>query len=236
MPDFMVMILADESRDAQLAPAEMKALVEGHSAYEEKLRAASAFLDAARLRPSAEGRRVSVRDGKARVEIGPFAETPFAGYYLLQAESLDAATKLAEDCPMVPGGALDVRPIMGGKLPPGKSDAQGRIFAFAVLGNAASEQGWIDVMDRIEANSSRNNFPTDRMLGGVRLHAPSRGRRVSAGGQQRALFDGPFLESKEVIGGLFFIRMASIEEAVTWASESEFVKIGAVEIRELWRS
>jgi hypothetical protein len=236
MPDFMVMILADESRDAQLPPAEMKALVEGHSAYEEHLRAASAFLDAERFRPSAEGRRVSVRTGKARVEIGPFAEGPLAGYYLLQAESLDAAVKLAEGCPMAPGSALDVRPIVGGKLRPGKSDAQGRIFAFAVLGNAASEEGWIDVMDRIEASGSRNKFPSDGMLGGVRLHAPSRGRRVVTSGQQRATFDGPFLESKEVIGGLFFIRMASVQEAVTWASESEFAKIGAVEIRELWRS
>lgn len=235
MLDFMVMILADESRDAQLAPAEMKALVEGHSAYEETLRSASAFLDAELLRPSVEGRRVCVRDGKARVEIGPFAEGPLAGYYLVQAESLDAAQMLAEGCPMAPGSALDVRPIMAGKLRPGKSDAQGRVFAFAVLGSAANEQGWIDVMDRIDA-SNRSNFPSDRMLGGVRLHAPSRGRRVVTSGNQRAIFDGPFLESKEVIGGIFFMRLANIEEAVTWASEMEFVKIGAVEIRELWRS
>ncbi len=235
MPDFMVMISADESRDAQLRAAEMKALVEGDSAYEEKLREVSAFLDAERLRPSAEGRRVSVRDGEVRVEIGPFGEVALAGYYLVQADSLDAAVKLADECPMAPGSALDVRPVMTGKLRPGKSDAQGRIFAFAVLGSAANEQGWIDVMDRIDA-SSRDNFPNDRMLGGVRLHAPSQGRRVVASGNQRAIFDGPFLESKEVIGGLFFMRMTSIEEAVRWASETAFVKIGAVEIRELWRS
>lgn len=235
MPDFMVMMLADESRDTQLTVAELKALVEGHSAYEEKLRGVSAFLDAERLRPSSEGRRVSVRDGKARVEIGPFGEAALASYYLVQADSLDAAVKLADQCPMAPGSALDVRPVMTGKLRPGKSNAQGRIFAFAVLGSAANEQGWIDVMNRIEA-SSRSSFPTDCMLGGVRLQAPSSGRRVVASGHQRAIFDGPFLESKEVIGGLFFIRMASLEEAVRWASETEFVKIGAVEIRELWRS
>ncbi len=235
MPDFMVMVLADESRDAELAPAQMKALVEGHSAYEETLRAASAFLDAERLRPSAEGRRVSVRDGKARVDRGPFAEGALAGYYLVQAESLGAAAKLAEGCPLAPGSALDVRPVMAGKLRPGKSDAQGRVFALAVLGSAANEPGWIDVMDRIDA-STRTNFPTDRMLAGVRLEAPSRGRRVVTSGHQRAIFDGPFLETKEVIGGVFFMRWASIEEAVTWASEREFVRIGAVEIRELWRS
>ena len=213
----------------------MRGQVEGHSAYEENLRAASVFLDAERLRPSAEGRRVSVRDGKARVEIGPFGEAAFAGYYLVQALSLDAAMKLADECPMAPGSALDVRPVMAGKLRPGKSDAQGRIFAFAVLGSAENEQGWVDVMDRIDA-SSRTNFPNERILGGVRLEAPSRGRRVVASGNQRAIFDGPFLESKEVIGGLFFVRMGSLDEAVRWATETAFVTIGVVEIRELWRS
>ncbi len=238
MPEFMVMILANETEEAQLAPSETKALVEGHSAYERKLRAASAYLDGERLRPSAEGRRVSVRDGQAHVEAGPFAESAgfaLAGYYLVKAESLDAAVELAEQCPMAPGTSLDVRPLMKGHLEPEKGSQQGRVFAFAVLGKAESEQAWIDVMDRIDA-STRDNFPAQRLLGGVRLHAPGRGRRVTADGGRRAVFDGPFLESKEVIGGLMFMRMASMEEAVDWAMETEHVKYGAVEIRELWRS
>src|SRR4051794_8870513 len=109
MPDYMVMILANEAEEGQLPPSEIKALVEGHSAYERKLRSASAYLDGERLRPSSEGRRVSVRDGQTRVEAGPFAETPLGGYYLVQAESLDAAVALTEQCPMPPGTSLDVR-------------------------------------------------------------------------------------------------------------------------------
>jgi hypothetical protein len=50
------------------------------------------------------------------------------------------------------------------------------------------------------------------------------------------MLDGPFLESKEVIGGLFFLRMTSIDEAVAWAAESRFVVHGTLEIRELWRT
>src|SRR5437016_2962750 len=111
MPEFMVMILANEAEEGQLAPSETKALVEGHSAYERKLRAASAWLDGERLRPSAEARRVSIRDGQPRVDTGPFAEAPLAGYYLVQAENLDAAVALAEQCPMAPGTSLDVRPL-----------------------------------------------------------------------------------------------------------------------------
>jgi hypothetical protein len=124
---------------------------------------------------------------------------------------------------------------MKGRHQPDKTSQQGRVFGYAVLGNASNEQGWIDVMDRID-ESTQGGFPDDRFLGGVRLEAPGRGRRVASVGGRRAVFDGPFLESKEVIGGLFFMRMASLEEAVDSASRTAFVRHGALEIRELWRS
>ena len=235
MPQFMVMILENEAEERKLAPSETKALVEGHSAYEQKLRAASSYLDGGRLRPSAEGRRVGNRDGQPRIEAGPFGDKALGGYYVLEAEKLDAAVGLAKECPMSPGGELDVRPLMKGRHQPDKASQQGRVFGYVVLGNAPNERGWIDVMDRID-ESTRDGFPADKFLGGVRLEAPGRGRRVASAGGRRAVFDGPFLESKEVIGGFFFLRMASVEEAVDWASRSEFVKHGAVEIRELWRS
>ncbi len=90
-------------------------------------------------------------------------------------------------------------------------------------------------MDRIDAGT-RDTFPSDRFLGGARLHAPTQGKRVTATGGRRAVFDGPFLESKEVIGGIFFMRMSTVDEAVRWAGQTEFMKHGALEIRELWRS
>ncbi len=236
MSQFMVMIHENEAAEAALTPSETKALLEGHAAYEQKLRAASAYLDGERLRPSAEGKRVSHRDGQPRVDAGPFADKALSGYYVLDAASLDAAVELAQQCPVSPGAELDVRPLMKGRLAPDKASQRGRVFAFAVLGSAPNEQGWVDVMDRVDNESTRDLFPGGRFLAGVRLEAPGRGRRVASTGGRRAVFDGPFLEGKEVIGGLFFMRMASLDEAVQWASQTAFVKHGAVEIRELWRS
>jgi len=235
MPDFMVLILESEASGAALAPLATRALLEAQASYEQKLRAAAAYRDGERLRPSAEGRRVSLRAGEPRIEVGPFAEPTLAGYYVLQAASLDAALELAQQYPATPGAELEVRPVMKGRLEPDKSGQQGRVFAFGVLGRAANEQAWIDVMDRIDERT-QDHFPTDRFRGGVRLEAPGRGRCLSATGGRRAVFDGPFLESKEVIGGLFFMRMTNLDEAVHWAAESDFVKYGALEIRELWRS
>lgn len=235
MPQFMVMIVENEAEGRKLAPSETKALVEGHSAYERRLRAVSAYLDGERLRPSSEGRRVSSRDRQPRIDTGPFGDKALSSYYVVEADGLDAAVELAKECPMSPGAELEVRPLMKGRLQPDKTSQPGRVFAFAVLGNAPSEQGWIDIMDRID-ETTRDGFPADRSRGGVRLQAPGRGRRIASAGGRRAVFDGPFLESKEVIGGLFFMRMASLEEAVDWASQTAFVRHGALEIRELWRS
>src|SRR5258708_1780212 len=100
MPQFMVMILENEAEEGKLAPSETKALVEGHSAYERKLRAVSAYLDGERLRPSSEGRRVSSQNQQPRIDTGPFGHTALSGYYVLEAEGLDAAVELAQECPM----------------------------------------------------------------------------------------------------------------------------------------
>jgi hypothetical protein len=91
------------------------------------------------------------------------------------------------------------------------------------------------VMDRID-EETRGRFPEASFLGGLRLEPPRSGRRIAMRGEKHAMFDGPFLESKEVIGGLIVMRMTNIDEAVRWASETPFVVHGALEIRELWRT
>jgi hypothetical protein len=224
MPDFMILIHEDE---AEQAPSDMMALIEAHGAYVKSLKAAGVYRDGERLRPSGEGRRVR----KGGVEPGPF-DKPLGGYYLVRADDLAAAVSLAGGCPMAPGDTLDVRPLMKGDVRADKTDARGKTFAFGVLGNAANEPAWVEVMDRIDADTHAG-FPGERFLGGVRLEAPGRGRKVTS---KRAVMDGPFLESKEIIGGLFFMRMASLEEATEWAATTKFVEHGALEIRELWRS
>ena len=61
------------------------------------------------------------------------------------------------------------------------------------------------------------------------------GARVRLANGKITVTDGPFSESKEVIGGLFFLRASDLDEAIRWASASRFLAHGALEIRELWR-
>jgi hypothetical protein len=237
MADYMLMVLEDEPAHGALPAKAVAELIEKRTAFEDRLRRAGILKDSGQLRPSKDGRRIR-RDG-ARLDVkrGPFAEEGKAlgAYFWIDAPTVEEAAKLAAACPTLDVDEVDVRPITKGELPQGTLDKPGKIFACAVLGNTATEDAWVKVMDRIDAETSER-FPRDSFLGGVRLEPPRTGRRVATRGERRASFDGPFLESKEVIGGVFFLRMATIEDAVRWASETRFVVHGALEIRERWRT
>ena len=224
MSGYMLMVLEDESAHAAQPPADIADLIERRARYAEAL--GGRLRDTGRLRPSRVGKRVY----PARVENGPFSPA-LGAYYWIDAESLDEAARLAAGCPTLPSDEIDVRPVMKGQIKPGKEAKPGKIFACAVLGNALTEAAWLAAMDRIDQETS-TRFPSDSALGGNRLQPPTTGKRVV----RRAVFDGPFLESKEVIGGVFLMRMASIDEVVAWAQGSKFIAHGALEIRELWRT
>lgn len=231
------MVLEDEGAHASQSPKAMADLIDHRARFADGLRRAGHLRDAGRLRPSKEGRRVRRDGNRLHMHDGPFAEDgkSLAAYYWVEASGVDEAARFASQCPALAGDEVDVRPLMKGRVDRDKETKPGKILAFAVLGNAATEEAWVEVMDRIDA-SSVGRPVEEGFLGGVRLQPPRSGRRVATRGEKRVAFDGPFLEAKEVIGGLFFRRMTSMDEAVRWAAETPFVALGTLEIRELWRS
>jgi hypothetical protein len=237
MADHMLMVLEDEDAHASQSPGRMAELIDQRTQFADGLRRAGKLRDSGRLRPSKHGKRAR-RDGeRLRVDDGPFADggKALGAYYWVDASSVEEAAQLATAYPALASDDIDVRPLMRGAIDADKEQKPGKIFAFAVLGNTASEEEWTQVMERIDAETHQR-FPAESFLGGARLQPPTTGRRVATRGERRAIFDGPFLESKEVIGGLFLVRMMTLEEAVAWAGESRFVVHGTLEIRELWRS
>ena len=56
------------------------------------------------------------------------------------------------------------------------------------------------------------------MLDTAGLTPTSDGSRVTWEGGQLSVTDGPFTESKEVIGGYFLIQVKTRDEALEWAS------------------
>ena len=65
------------------------------------------------------------------------------------------------------------------------------------------------------------------------LHPPSMGARVSFEGGKPVVTDGPFTESKEVLGGYWMIDVKSKEEAIAWAKRCPASNNEIIEIRQV---
>jgi hypothetical protein len=65
------------------------------------------------------------------------------------------------------------------------------------------------------------------------LHPPSMGARVSFPGGEPVVMDGPFAESKEVLGGYWMIRVKSKQEAIEWAKRCPASPNEVIEIRQV---
>ena len=65
------------------------------------------------------------------------------------------------------------------------------------------------------------------------LHPPSMGARVSFSGGKPTVTDGPFAETKEVLGGYWMIDVKSKEEAIAWAKRCPGSDNEVIEIRQV---
>jgi hypothetical protein len=66
-----------------------------------------------RLRPAAEAKTVSMRDGKLLVRKGPFAETEdeVGGYDIIDCANFDEAIEIAAKHPVARFGTIEIRPV-----------------------------------------------------------------------------------------------------------------------------
>ena len=82
-------------------------------AYHKALVEADIFVAGSPLQPPETGTTVRLKDGKRRVQDGPFADAKeqLGGFTILELPSLDAALEWAARCPAAAIGAVEVRPV-----------------------------------------------------------------------------------------------------------------------------
>ncbi len=76
------------------------------------------------------------------------------------------------------------------------------------------------------------------MLAGEGLQPSSKGARVKFSGTKRTVIDGPFTESKELIGGFWLWQVKSKEEAIEWVKRcpNPFDGESEIEIRQVFEA
>ncbi len=135
---FMLMLYAEEKAGAAIPKAQMDRVMDSLYAYQAALTKAGAFIATAPLAPTAQAKTLRMEGGEIRVSSasrsekpedaepvfvreggelkvhdGPYAETKeqFGGYYIIEAEDMDAALHWAARCPAAQWGPIEVRPF-----------------------------------------------------------------------------------------------------------------------------
>jgi hypothetical protein len=113
-------------------------------------------------------------------------------------------------------------------------------FMVIVKANKDSEAGVLPDESQLSEMQEYNEALAKAgvMLAGEGLHPSSKGARVRFSGKNRAVIDGPFAETKELIAGFWIFKVGSLQEAIEWVKRCPAVSPGEseIEIRQIFES
>jgi hypothetical protein len=180
-----------------------------------------------------DGARVEVRDGRATVTDGPFAETKevVSGYFAIDAATREEALALARRCPALRSSSarVEVRaapdrdvvgPVDGTKymlllhMSPDLEDPDGAGYREMI--------GFDNQLKRESAYVESASLPAD-----------PRPARIETRAGAHVVIDGPFVESKEIVGGYYVIAAQDREAALAIAARCPHARWGPIEVREV---
>jgi len=108
---YMLLVYDNPANWADVTEEQMQGLYAEYAAVSQD----PATVHSAQLSPIDTAKTIRVKNGETMTTDGPFAETKehLGGYYLVEADSIDAAAKIAARIPSARlGGSVEVRPII----------------------------------------------------------------------------------------------------------------------------
>lgn len=203
---------------------------------------AGVLLGAEGLRPSSEGVRLTFSGGAPTVTKGPFSpqqELP-AGFSIVRGETLDDAVAFAaKEADVLGDVEIDIRPVtepwdIGMADRP--ADVRTRRYMVVRKATPASEAGEVPTQEQRSklARLIEDTAREGRHIVTETMRPSGRGRRYNNSRDGVAFYDGPFIETKELIGGYIVVSAASLRDAGRWAEQYiRVVDADEVDVREL---
>lgn len=103
---------------AAMTASERQAEEDEYVRLMEQMRERNAYIAANELEPFTAARTIRVRNGTRSVRDGPAVqgEEFLTGYFLIEADSFEAAIDWAAKIPNAHSGSVEIRPVMEGEL------------------------------------------------------------------------------------------------------------------------
>ncbi|MDH4562016.1 MULTISPECIES: YciI family protein [unclassified Pseudomonas] len=113
-------------------------------------------------------------------------------------------------------------------------------FMVIVKATKESEAGIMPSTELLTAMGQYNEELVNAgiLLAGEGLHPSSKGARVQFKGKDRAVVDGPFAETKELIAGFWLFKVNSLEECIEWVKRcpNPMLSDSEIEIRQVFEA
>jgi hypothetical protein len=72
------------------------------------------------------------------------------------------------------------------------------------------------------------------LVGSNRLRPAGTATTLHSANGKLQVLDGPFIDSKESLGGYFLIEAPDLDAAIAWAAKCPGVHHGSIEVRAIW--
>lgn len=179
------------------------------------------------LRPSSLGLRLRFAGGMREAIPGPFAKGNelLSGFAIVRVKSIDEAAQWADRYAAIIGDCeLDIRPLtepwdLGMARKPAGHDTLRFMIAHKATRESEAGKSLSAAQD-----AAMRKLVAEMQSKGVMLQAeglaPSSQAvrlRFTRGMAKPAITDGPFAESKELVGGFVIVDVASRDDALKWA-------------------
>ena len=242
---YMLLVYSPENA---WTPEEWKQCVATSLGICQEMAAKGQFIAAAPLHPVATATTVRVRDHQPLITTGPFAETTeqLGGYYLIDVENLDEAISIAGRLPPAKKGTVEIRPLFTLSGLPAenlamdapRSDPSLKNYLFLCYddeefwrtagpdSHLAAMQEAVQLTKELDARG--------QYLSASPLHPIATATSVRVRSGTRLVTDGPFAETREVLGGYYLILARDQGEALQYAARHSGARVGAVEVREVF--
>ena len=242
---YMLLVYSPEN---SWSPDEWKKCVETSLGICQEIAAKGQLLSAAPLLPVATGGTVRVRDGQKLITTGPFAETieQLGGYYIIDVDNLDEAIAISGRLPAAAKGTVEIRPLLKLEgLPTEKVSAESSgpetslsKFMFLCYDD---EEAWRQAgpeahLAAMQEAVTLTHWLDQRgqYLSASPLHPIATATSVRIRNGHRLVTDGPFAETREVLGGYYVMLAQDQAEALEIAARHSGARVGAVEVRQIF--
>jgi hypothetical protein len=242
MPQYLVAIHLPDDFDPSSADKSMERDID---ALNEEMGAKGIRLFAGGLRSAREAKSLRAqRDGKVVITDGPFLETKehVGGFWILEAADMDEALAWARKAVVACRAPVEVRALFPSDLTVllARRPLKEGMTQYLATGHlpedfdpSSVDEAMVRDMDALNEEMEAKGVTI--FAGG--LHPASSAKSLRAQPDGKVLVtDGPYLETKEHIGGLTIFQAADMDEALAWARKGAVAGRASCEVRPFFRS